>query len=146
MHTWSYRRLIDVDGFDTSCWELVGTFTSDENGVITLSNLPITGIYRLVEISTVDGYVLPAGQWQIEFNYDDNLDENSIIEIDGTEMQIISINNPPALSLIDDTLYLYNTKYYSIPTTGGSITEIYYAVGFVMVLFGTTFIIFKKKK
>ena len=118
--------LIDVDDVDEDCWLLVGTYSSDENGYIDLSGLEIIGVYRLVETAVSDeSYLLPTGQWMIEFNYG-NLDgDSSLIQFNDTEVKITGISNPLALSLVqsvteedEDELYLYNSKGYDIPTTG----------------------------
>ena len=132
--------LIDVENVDESCWELVGTYESDKNGIIELSNLPITGIYRLVETKTVKNYVLPAGQWKIEFDYG-QLDENETITVDGVEMKITAIGNPPALSLVNGTLYLYNEESFDMPTTGGLGATDINKIGITIVSVGLCFII-----
>ena len=134
--------LIDTDGYDTTCWELFGTYTTGSDGIFTLSNLPITGIYRLVETKTVDDYLLPSGQWSIKF---DDLDEDETITVDDVSLQITGISNPPAMTAGDDTIYIYNYTSYDIPTTGAvGITQIL-AIGAIIILIGLIDIMHKKK-
>ena len=135
--------LIGTTSYDEECFELIGTYTSDENGIISISSLAITGVYRLVEISTVDGYVLPDGEWQIEFDYG-QLDEDEIVYYNEQGIKITSVSNPPAISLIDDTLYLYNMEGYDLPLSGSSIQNlIYYSIiAFIIALIA--FILRKK--
>ena len=134
--------LIDINFYDITCWELIGTYTTGEDGAFTLSDLPITGIYRLVETKTVEDYLLPNGQWKIEFDYDDNL-TGETITVDDIIMQITAIGNPPALSLLDGVLYLYNSSSYDIPITGG--TKYFYLVGILIILLGVFVQIIGKK-
>ena len=106
--------LIDIESYDEECWELVGTFSSDENGIIYLDNLYISGVYRLIEITAPDGYTLPTGQLQIEFNYNDNLSEGDIVTLGDLEFLISAVGNSPKVSIASDTLYLYNKATYSL--------------------------------
>ena len=43
---------------ENDCWENAGTFTTDENGLLTLDNLSPNTVYGIIE-TTPDGYVLP---------------------------------------------------------------------------------------
>ena len=146
--------LVDVDDVDEDCWLLVGTYSSDENGYIDLSGLEITGVYRLVETAVSDeSYLLPTGQWMIEFNYG-NLDgDSSLIQFNDTEVKITGISNPLALSLVqsvteedEDELYLYNSKGYDIPTTGEFGTKDYIIIGLIIILLGFVGKIHKNKR
>ena len=143
--------LIDTEDYDTTtCWELVGEYTTDSNGEFELTNLPITRNYRLVETKTIENYLLPTGQWKIEFDYDDNLDESSSITIDDVTLQITAIGNPPALSLQtvngEDVLYLYNSVAYDIPTTGSYDTNNFYLVGIPIMLLGVLVLVIRKRQ
>ena len=137
--------LIDTADYDEDCWELIGTYTTEEDGTFILSNLPISGIYRLVETKTIEDYVLPSGQWKIEFDYDDNL-TGTTYTVNGVELQVTGINNPPAISLIDDTLYLYNTESYDIPTTGLLGFDDFWKIGVLIILMGMIIYPIRKKK
>ena len=135
--------LIDVENVATSCWELVGTYTSGEDGTFTLSDLPITGNYRLVETKAAEDYFLPSGQWKIEFDYG-QLDEDETVTIDGVTLKITAINNPPALSLSGSTLYLYNMASFDMPTTGGLGADEISKIGMAIILVGAYWLIFVK--
>ena len=128
--------LIDVEDYDTSCWELVGTFSSDENGIIYLDNLYISGVYRLVETKTLTGYTLPTGQLQIEFNYNDNLSEEDIVTLGDLELSITAVGNSPKVSIASDTLYLYNKSMYSVATTGNIGIYVYLISGLIIITLG----------
>ena len=144
--------LIDVEGYDETCWELVGTYTTDENGILSLEDLEITGIYRLVETATSDNsYLLPSGQWKIEFDYG-QFEEEEVVDYNGTGIKITAIGNPPAFSLQTvseddeetDILYLYNEQSYDIPTTGGLENNNIYLIGILMLLLGISVITIRK--
>ena len=137
--------LIDTEDIDEDCWELIGTYATGSDGTFTLSDLPITGIYRLVETKTVENYLLPSGQWKIEFDYDDNL-TGTTYTVNGVELQVTGINNPPAISLIDDTLYLYNIESYDIPTTGLLGFDDFWKIGVPIILMGMIIYPLKKRR
>ena len=120
--------LIDVDNYDTSCWELFGTYTSDETtGEFILEDLYITEMYRLVETKTVENYLLPSGQWNLSY---------------ATEsLEVSAISNPPAVTIETDddrneTLYLYNSSSYDLPLTGLFGTSDFYKIGTTLIVFG----------
>ena len=156
--------LIDVDEYETTCWELVGTYTTDENGQITLGiyetdddgntvieGLLLTDVFRLVETSTIEDYLLPEGQWKIEFDYGNLTDDSETIDYNGTIMKVTAISNPPALSLdsnlfTDDVLYLYNKASYDVPTTGSFGIDDYIKIGLIIILIGMIDFIRKKRK
>ena len=137
--------LIDVTDYDTDCWELIGTYTSGSDGTITLSDLPITRIYRLVETKTAKNYLVPSGQWKIEFGYDDNL-TGTTYTVNGVELQVTGINNPPALSLSSGTLYLYNNESYDIPTTELLGFDDFWKIGIPIILMGMIIYPIRKRK
>ena len=138
--------LIDTENYDTTCWKLIDTYTTTTDGTFTLSDIVITGIYRLVETKTIDNYLLPTGQWKIEFDYDDNLDEDKAITVNGVTLQITGISNPPAVTAGDDTIYIYNSSSYDIPTTGAMGIEDYITIGVIIILVGAVGKIHKNKK
>ena len=128
--------LIDVDDYDTSCWELFGTYTSDETtGEFTLEDLYITETYRLVETKTVEDYLLPSGQWNLSY---------------ATEsLEVSAIGNPPAVTIETDDdgngiLYLYNGSSYDLPLTGLFGTSGFYKVGTILIVFGLCVIVIAK--
>ena len=138
--------LIDTENYDETCWELIDTYTTASDGTFTLSDIVITGIYRLVETKTIDNYLLPSGQWKIEFGYDDNLDEDKAITVNGVTLQITGISNPPAVTAGDDTIYIYNSSSYDIPTTGAMGIEDYITIGVIIILVGAVGKIHKSKR
>ena len=146
--------LIDTGSYDTTCWELIGTYTTGSDGTFTLSDLPITGIYRLVETSTVEDYLLPSGQWKIEFDYGNLTDDEAVIDYNGQGVKITAIGNPPALSLQTvstdgtetDILYLYNSSSYDVPTTGSFETNNFYLVGIPIILMGIIILLIWKRR
>ena len=141
--------LIDTEDYDEDCWELIGTYTTEENGTFILSDLPITGIYRLVETKVVEDYLLPNGQWKIEFNYGNLTGDNTVVDYNGQGVKVTAIGNPPALSLQtveeEDILYLYNSLSYDIPSTGSFETNNFYWVGIPITLLGVFIIVVRKR-
>ena len=108
--------LIGTGDYDTDCWELVGTYTSSSDGVVSIEGVNITYTYRLVETKAPLGYVLPEGEWELTFN--DETAESLVEVIDGITLSVQGVNNPLAMSYIDSTIYIYNEAYFDIPTTG----------------------------
>ena len=88
------------------CWKKVGTFSSDAQGKVTLSNLVEGKKYRLVELKTAPGYILAQGQWTIQENQDQQFAFGQ------------SIGNPPAVEFKEGKNYLYNYKPHELPLTG----------------------------
>lgn len=140
--------LIDVDNYDTSCWELFGTYTTDELGEMDLENLLVDDVYRLVETKTVEDYLIPEGQWKIELG-NDLLYDSSAVLYNKTYLKITAIGNPPALSLLDsedgDILYLYNSKSYDLPTSGGEGIKYIAEIGIPIAILGMATVYAKEK-
>ena len=137
--------LIDTDAPGDN-WEVVGTYTTPDTGLLRLQNLPITSEYRLVETKASDGRLLADGQWKIEFvygQYDEN--DETITDVNGTKVRITAIGNPPAIAIAEDgSLDLPNRELYQIPSSGGLGIDTIYQVGLVIALLGATIFVGRK--
>lgn len=122
----------------SSDWKLVGTYASSNTGLLKLEELPIDKEYRLVEIKSAEGRMIPDGQWKIQFvtgTYDTS--DTSIVTINGTPLKINAVGNPPAMIKTDDgKLLLPNKEYYNFPTSGGFGLKNYYQIGIVVLSIG----------
>ena len=130
-------NLIDTQNV-SSDWKLVGTYASSNTGLLKLEELPIDKEYRLVEIKSAEGRMIPDGQWKIQFvtgTYDTS--DTSIVTINGTPLKINAVGNPPAMIKTDDgKLLLPNKEYYNFPTSGGFGLKNYYQIGIVVLSIG----------
>lgn len=130
-------NLIDTQNV-SSDWKLVGTYASSNTGLLKLEELPIDKEYRLVEIKSAEGRMIPNGQWKIQFvtgTYDTS--DTSIVTINGTPLKINAVGNPPAMIKTDDgKLLLPNKEYYNFPTSGGFGLKNYYQIGIVVLSIG----------
>ena len=124
----------------SSDWKLVGTYATSNIGILKLEGLILNKEYRLVETKTSEGRMLPDGQWKIQFvvgTYDES--DTSIVTINGIQLKINAVGNPPALIKTDDgKLLLPNRKYYNFPTSGGFGLKNYYQIGIVVLSIGVT--------
>ena len=138
----SANELIDTKNVSLE-WKLVGTYASSNTGVLKLEELPINKEYRLVEIKSSEGRMLPDGQWQIKFvtgTYDST--DSSIVTINGTPLKINAVGNPPAMIKTDDgQLLLPNKEYYNFPTSGGLGTKALHQIGTVIMTMGITLVV-----
>lgn len=107
---------------DTDCWELVQKATSNENGQVEFSSLE-EGSYRLVELKAPGGYVLPRGQWTIQYK-----DETFIVPPNS------SIGNPPAYNEEDDTIINYQPG--ELPFSGNIGIRLFLIIGGTLMLLG----------
>ena len=130
-------NLIDTQNV-SSDWKLVGTYASSNTGLLKLEELPIDKEYRLVEIKSAEGRMIPNGQWKIQFvtgTYDTS--DTSIVTINGRPLKINAVGNPPAMIKTDDgKLLLPNKEYYNFPTSGGFGLKNYYQIGIVVLSIG----------
>lgn len=133
--------IINTNEENIPCYELVETFTTDENGEILLKNLNYESQYRLVETKTVDDRLLTEGQWNIRFASED---ENCTLETDGVLVSISSINNAPEVKVDKNgKAIITNKKGYELPLTGGNGTSISTTLGSIITLTGL--IVLKRK-
>ena len=128
------------------CWTLVDEYVTSETGKITLPDLPINEEYRLVETKAAGNRLIPDGQWKIEFiygNYDK--EDNTIVRINGTNIRITAIGNPPALAETDSKeLLLPNKKMFVFPSSGSLGTKEIYEIGLGIMIAGGIFLITRK--
>lgn len=138
-------NLIDVTDVQ-ECWTLVNTYTTPESGKVTLSSLPITNEYRLVETKASEGRLIADGQWKIEFmygQYDEN-DEN-IITVDGTKLKITAIGNPPAIAVTEDgRLQIPNREIFDFPSSGSFGSKTIYQIGIVVIAIGLILLVSRR--
>lgn len=116
----------DVNGNQTT--EQVETYTSDNQGKIAITDLPI-GNYVLVETKAPAGYQCSAIPWKI------TVADNRTITVTYNNNQVEPNNN---------IYQLTNTKVYSLPSTGGS--GIYwYMIGGMVLMSTAAWILYKNK-
>lgn len=97
-----------LDSAETSCWTLVDTITTGDDGLAEFKDIFIDGTYRLVEYANPGGYTLPKGQWVVTYT-------NSAFQVTG------SINNPPAFEKLENAAAPYrviNYKPQELPVAG----------------------------
>ena len=139
------NELIDKDNV-TSDWELVETYVTQEDGIIRLENLDKSFEYRLVETKTVEGRMLPKGQYKIEFiygNYDTT--DTTIKNIDGTLVRVTAVGNPLALVITEDNRYLIpNQKIFQMPSSGSFGVNDFYKIGISIIGIGIALILANK--
>lgn len=130
-------ELIDTKNVGSD-WKLLGIYASSNTGLLKLEDLPINKEYRLVEIKSTEGRMIPDGQWKIQFitgTYD--LTDTSIVTINGTPLKINAVGNPPAMIKTDDgQLLLPNKEYYNFPISGGLGLKSFYQIGVVIISIG----------
>ena len=117
----------------TDCWKQVDKQFSDEHGSVNFQKLKKSLEYRLIEYHAPEDYVLPNGQWIINFDSDKNA------------FEIRSINRPPAFEIHDDMMSLVNYRLGEIPVTGNSGTRSMLMIGIILMLGGGIWIVYKKK-
>lgn len=109
----SHGVLLEVDAqgaliTPSPCWKKLADATSDADGSVSFDPIDVEREYRLIEYEAPIGYVLPKGQWVL--NYDET---SAQIKVSG------SIANPPAVEIKDDGSYeIYNYRPQEIPITG----------------------------
>lgn len=139
------EELIDVTNV-ASCWTLVDTYTTPENGLIKLEDLPITTEYRLVETKAAEDRMIADGQWKIEFMYEDyNKEDTAIITQGGQDLKITAIGNPPAIAITEDgDLQLPNKAYFDFPSSGSIGSFTFYEIGGIVIVIGLILLIGRK--
>ena len=139
-------NLIDVTDVQ-ECWTLVNTYTTPESGKVTLSSLPITNEYRLVETKASEGRLIADGQWKIEFmygQYDEN--DETIITVGGTKLKITAIGNPPAIAVTEDgKLQIPNREIFDFPSSGSLGSNSFYKIGITIIIIGLIILFLRKR-
>ena len=139
--------LIGTGNYDEDCWELVGTYTSSSDGVVSIEGVNITYTYRLVETKAPLGYILPEGEWELTFNDETAESLVEVVEvIDGITLSVQGVNNPLAMSYIDSTIYIYNETYFDIPTTGSLGITDFFVIGINILGIGVIVVLINKLK
>lgn len=108
-----------LDSDETSCWTLVDTITTGNDGLAEFEDISINGTYRLVEFANPGGYTLPKGQWVVTYT-------------DGAFQVTGSINNPPAFEKIENDAAPYRVINYTpqeLPITGNRGIFMFAAIG-----------------
>ena len=138
-------EVIDKDNVPTD-WELIGTCTTKEDGIIQFENLEKTAKYRLIETKASDGRELPKGQWKIEFIYGDfDKEDKEIKNINGTLLKITEIGNTPKLIETDEgELLLTNSKIYTLPLSGDFGINTFGEIGIILFTIGFSILIMTK--
>lgn len=116
--------LVKTDGngkpSDSDCWELVSQATSDTDGTVHFTGIPIQNgkTYRLVEYKAPGGYVKPSGQWCL-------ICENGKIQFRTGEGA--SVGNPPAVNSKDNSIMNYKAT--ELPFAGNTGIRIFLTLG-----------------
>ena len=142
------NELIDVDKDDSwkNDWEIVNTYTTQEDGKVNLIDLPINAEYRLIETKASKGRLIASGQWKIEFMHGDyDKEDEQITTINGTDLKITAVGNPPAIAVGDDgKLRIPNRKIFDFPISGGFESKNLYQLGIAIMAFGLVILMFRK--
>ena len=127
-------------------WEKVNTYTTQEDGKVNLVNLPINAEYRLVETKAATGRLIASGQWKIEFMHGEyDTSDEQIITVNGTDLKITAIGNPPALAIGEDgKLQLPNREIFNFPTSGSFGSQNIYQVGLIIMALGLVILLSRK--
>ena len=124
-------EFLDKYGYK-SCWKLVQTTTSDStSGLVSFTDIPANGEYRLVEIKVPDGYVNPGGQWKIVY-----ADGYFQPKGDGDA----SVGNPPAIKVdgsgSNATYSIINYEPGELPFSGNIGIRMFLLLGGALMVFG----------
>ena len=127
-------------------WEKVNTYTTQEDGKVNLVDLPINAEYRLVETKAATGRLIASGQWKIEFMHGEyDTKDDQIITVNGTDLKITAIGNPPALAIGEDgKLQLPNREIFDFPTSGSFGSKNIYQVGLTIMALGLVILLSRK--
>ncbi len=105
---------------------------SDEEGTVSLSNIPSGHTYTMVETAAPEGYVVNNITYIVNVDYD----KLTVTEVhsDGTETAWTGEND-----------VVINYTGYVLPETGGIGTTIFYIVGGILIVGALIFLLSKKK-
>lgn len=118
-----------------NCWECVDAQTSGDDGGVSFQGLSPNNEYRLVETKAPDGRVLPAGQWRITTNAENELTIEAVD--DGSQ-------RPPAFATDNGNRILPNMRPIDIPSSGGFGAWPFLLVGGLLMLTALGIILVKK--
>lgn len=133
-------NITDVTNGQISCWNLIKTATSDSSGVVDLGSLKTTSEYRLVEYKAPGGYVLPSGQWYVE--YDNRFEVTGSTNASGTSA-FEEIDNSGKIGI---NYRVRNYKPGELPLTGSKGITLFLLVGSSLMLLGGIIYIFRRKR
>lgn len=133
-------------------WIKVKTLTTGENGNVSAKGLP-SGIYKLVETKTVNGYNLLSkpvdaklnltysAAWTTTTTYDENGNQTkSTITTPTYKRDNKTVDNPSAV------IEIVNRAGFTLPVTGGFGTLLFSGIGVLLVLAGVGVLFSLKKK
>ena len=136
----------------TEKWIKIETLTTGENGNVSAKGLP-SGIYKLVETKTVDGYNLLskpvdaklnltyAAAWSTTTTYDANGNQTkSTITTPTYKRDGADVTDPSA------EIEIVNRAGFTLPVTGGFGTLLFSGIGVLLVLEGVGVLFSLKKK
>ena len=136
----------------TEKWIKIETLTTGENGNVSAKGLP-SGIYKLVETKTVDGYNLLskpvdaklnltyAAAWSTTTTYDANGNQTkSTITTPTYKRDGADVTDPSA------EIAIVNRAGFTLPVTGGFGTLLFSGIGLLLVLAGVGVLFSLKKK
>lgn len=136
----------------TEKWIKIETLTTGENGNVSAKGLP-SGIYKLVETKTVNGYNLLSkpvdaklnltysAAWTTTTTYDENGNQTkSTITTPTYKRDNKTVDNPSAV------IEIVNRAGFTLPVTGGFGTLLFSGIGVLLVLAGVGVLFSLKKK
>ena len=123
---------------DPTNWTFV-TSNDGTTGRFSFNNI-YAGEYRLVEIETPDGYVMPGGEWKIVITEN----EDGTLTISLPE----SIEHATAITYkaVDNTYYVYNEQVPEMPSTGARGIIDFSLIGLILMTLGSFFLIMNQKE
>lgn len=119
---------VDPDAPGTG-WQTVtkSAVASGEDGIVCFENLIEEVTYRLIEVNAPEGYITPAGQWNITYRTtQEGFGWEIIMAADGTKA-------PPAFIKKDSGFALPNYGVPYIPSSGGRGLTLYAMAGTMLV-------------
>lgn len=116
-----------ADGYQyKNCWTLVQIAVSDlASGLVSFTDIPVSGTYRLAEIQVPAGYMNPGGQWTVHY------DKETSAFAFGT-----SVGNPPAVKEKDGNYSIINYMPGELPFAGNRGIRIFLTTGVVLMAAG----------
>lgn len=133
-----------------SCWKLVGESESTASGQLTFIDVENgedlylkRGTYRMIETKAPDGYVKPAGQWDVVIVPGGDK-PYTFMEIKGENGE-----RPPAIYVSENNFHIPNYKPVTPPVTGGRGIDRFILLGAVTVISGmmlTIHLVLQKKR
>ncbi|WP_409967811.1 SpaA isopeptide-forming pilin-related protein [Bengtsoniella intestinalis] len=120
------------------------TYTSDAQGQMIFTDLPLDGVYRITEQVAPDGYTLPfnVNYWIVEVVTDSTQEAGYSVTLYAVDI----VDDGYDLTVLDNDFTLLNMDVYVLPSTGGQGTTVYYVAGLLLLCGGAVLSTYAGKK